>query len=132
MTRIALRASAMVVTLVLCLIAAMVTAGTASAMEQCRLNMVWAGTAGEVNASLAPSGFVQWGARSYGDNGGLWLAFVLVGRRTVDRKEQDYPPHGSVNPKDLRSGQVLRFLVYHVDTSGKKSVSRPNAACLIP
>jgi len=27
---------------------------------------------------------------------------------------------------------VLRFLVYHVDTSGNKSVSRPDAACLLP
>lgn len=132
MTRIALRAGAMVVTLVLGLIAAVMTPGTASAMEPCRLNMVWAGSAGEVNASLAPSGFVQWGARSYGDDGGVWLAYVLVGSRTVDRKQQDYPPHGSVNPKDLRSGKVLRFLVYHVDTNGNKSVSRPDAACVIP
>jgi hypothetical protein len=132
MTRIILRAGTVIVAVVVSLIATAVTAGTASAVEACRLNMVWAGKVGEVNASLAPTGFLQWGARSYVDDGGLWLAFVLVGRRTVDRKEQDYPPHGSVNPRDLRSGQVLRFLVYHVDTTGTKSVSRPDAACVLP
>ncbi len=132
MRRNALRAGTVVVAVVVSLIATALAAGTASAMEPCRLNMVWAGRVGEVNASLTPNGFVPWGARSYVDSGGLWLAFVLVGRRTVDRKEQGYPPHGSVNPKDLRSGQVLRFLVYHVDTNGNKSVSRPDAACLLP
>jgi hypothetical protein len=130
MRRAIWRAGVVVVAVAMGLIAA--AAGTASAAEVCHLNMVWAGRVGEVNASFVPSGFIQWGARSYVDNGGLWLAYILVGRRTVDRKEQDYPPHGSVNPKDLRSGQVLRFLVYHVDSDGNKSVSRPDAACLIP
>jgi hypothetical protein len=132
MPRIVLRAAMSVVAVVVCLAASVAAAGTASAMEICRLNMVWAGSVGEVNASLAPNGYVQWGARSYVDDRGLWLAFVMVGRRQVDRKEQHYPPHGSVNPKDLRSGQVLRFLIYHVDTNGNKSVSRPDAACLLP
>jgi len=132
MAKIILRAGAVVAAVVVSLVATVATAGMASAAEVCRPNMVWAGRVGEVNANLAPNGFIQWGARSYVDHGGLWLAFVTVGRRTVDRKEQDYPPHGSVNPKDLRSGQVLRFLVYHVDTTGNKSVSRPDAACLLP
>ena len=132
MTKVVLRTITVVVAVVASLLATVVATGTASAAEPCRINMVWAGRVGEVNASLAPNGFVQWGARSYVDDGGLWLAFVVVGRRTVDRKEQAYPPHGSVNRKDLRSGQVLRFLVYHVDTNGNKSVSRPDAACLIP
>ena len=132
MTRRALRAGSVVIGVVVSLAATVMGTSTASAVEPCRLNMVWAGSAGEVNASFAPNRFVQWGARSYGDDTGLWLAYVVVGRRTVDRKEQSYPPHGSVNPKDLRSGRVLRFLVYHVDSSGNKSVSRPDAACLIP
>jgi hypothetical protein len=131
MTKVVLRAVTVVVAVVFSLLAVSVAAGTASAVEPCRLNMAWAGKVGEVNASFAPNRYVQWGARSYVDDGGVWLAFVVVGRRTVDRKEQAYPPHGSVNPKDLRSGQVLRFLVYHVDTNGNKSVSRPDAACLI-
>jgi hypothetical protein len=126
------RIASLIVAVVVCLAVSVAAASTASAMEVCRLNMVWAGTVGEVNASFAPNGYVQWGARSYVDDRGLWLAFVMVGRRQVDRKEQHYPPHGSVNPKDLRSGQVLRFLVYHVDTTGNKSVSRPDAACLLP
>ena len=125
--RIILGAGTVVAAVVMSFIATVVAAGTASAVEACRLNMVWAG---EVNASLAPNGFVQWGARSYVDNGGLWLAFVLVGRRTVDRKEQGYPPHGSANINTLRAGP--QFLVYHVDTHGNKSVSRPDAACLLP
>ena len=79
--------------------------GTASAVEPCRLNMVWAGPAGEIYASLAPNGFVQF---------------------------QDYQPHGSVNPKDLRSGQILKFLVQHIDTRGNKTVGRADAECLIP
>ena len=97
MRRVALRVGTVVVAVVLSLISTALAAGAASATEPCRLNMVWAGRVGEVNASLAPNGFVQWGAR-----------------------------------KDLRSGQVLRFLVYHVDTNGNKSVSRPDASCLIP
>jgi hypothetical protein len=55
---------------------------------------------GEVNANLAPNGFVQWGARSYIDNGGLWVAYVTW--------------------------------IYHVDTQGNKSLSTPDAECVIP
>ena len=132
MTDFVRRAAAMMFVMALGVVAMVTTAGTATALEPCRLNMVWPGEVGEVNASLAPNGYLQWGARSYTDEGGLWLAFVLVGRRTVDRKEQSYPPHGSVNPKDLRPGQIVKFLVYHVDTRGNKSVSRPDAGCVIP
>jgi len=131
-TAIVRRATGLVAVAGICVLAMIVLPATASAAQPCGLNMVWAGEAGEVNASRAPSGFVRWGARSYTDNGGLWVAYVLVGRRTVDKKVQDYQPHGSVNPKDLRTGQLLKFLVYHVDTQGKKSLSRPDAECVIP
>ena len=106
--------------------------GVAGAVEPCRPNMVWAGDADEIHADLTPNRFLRWGVRAYGDAGGLWLVFITVGRRQVDRKEQNYPPHGSVNPKDMRSGEVLKFLVWHVETNGKKSISRPDAECLIP
>lgn len=108
------------------------TTGTANASGVCGPDMRWIGSAGEVTAQLGPTGFVQWGARDYTDNGGLWLAYVSVGRRQVDRKEQAYQPHGSVNPKDFRSGQVLAFSIYHVDTHGNKSLSSPDANCVIP
>ena len=133
MTRRALRAGSVVIGVVVSLAATVMGTSTASAVEPCRLNMVWAGSAGEVNASFAPNRFVQWGARSYGDDTGLWLAYVVVGRRTVDRKKSRAIRRTVASiRKDLRSGRVLRFLVYHVDSSGNKSVSRPDAACLIP
>jgi hypothetical protein len=124
--------SRLVLIVLLSLAGIMAGVGSASAVEPCRPNMVWAGDSGEIHADFTPSRFVRWGVRAYGDSGGLWLAFVMVGRRQVDRKEQSYPPHGSVNPKDLRSGQVLQFLIWHVESNGNKSMSRPDAECLIP
>ena len=53
MRRVALRVGTVVVAVVLSLISTALAAGAASATEPCRLNMVWAGRVGEVNASLA-------------------------------------------------------------------------------
>jgi len=118
----------------------LVTAGTANAdpldppviWSKCTTNMQWVGDAGVINAQLAPSGSLQWNVSDHTDNAGLWIADVLVGKRRVDGKKQDYAPHGSVAAVDMRSGYVLRFQIEHIDTQGRRSLSDPAAGCIIP
>lgn len=117
---------------VLAAIALVSTAAPAGATPLCGPDMRWSGNVGEVVAQLGPTGYIQWGAQDFTDNAGLWQAWALVGTRTVDYKIQDYQPHGRVNPKHLRSGHVFRLMVLHTKLDGSKSVSRPDAACIIP
>jgi hypothetical protein len=55
---------------------------------------------------------------------------VYVDDRVVDKKLQNYNPHGSVSPLDSRSGSVFRLDITHVDTKGKSSRSVPNG-CIV-
>jgi hypothetical protein len=34
---------------------------------------------------------------------------VYVNNRRVDHKDQNYPPHGSVNAADVRTGYIFRL-----------------------
>jgi hypothetical protein len=38
-----------------------------------------------------------------------YIVNVYVGSKRVDSKNQDYPPHGSVNARDVRSGAMFRL-----------------------
>jgi len=65
-----------------------VTAGTANAAGVCGPDMRWPGNAGEVVAQIGPTGYIQWGAKDYVDNSGLWQAWVMVadGRSTTSSR----------------------------------------------
>lgn len=53
---------------------------------------------------------IAWGVRANDDafnQNGQWTVDVYSGRRRVDGKTQNYPPHGSVNARDVRPGELL-------------------------
>lgn len=103
---------------------------TASDLSSCA-SIDYAGDAGDIHVQTSPSGFVQWNVVDYTDNGGKWVADVYVDQRRVDHKDQDYNPHGSVNPVDAKSGSTFQLDITHVNTRGETSHSVPNG-CIIP
>lgn len=118
----------------------LVSLGTANAdpldgptrWRKCTTDMRWPGDTGVINAQIGPTGFIQWNIIDYTDNGGHWFGDVFVGKRRVDHKDQWYNPHGSVSNVDARSGYIFRIVMNHIDTTGRESVSAPDAGCLIP
>lgn len=91
------------------------------------------GNAGYISVQTTDTRFVTWGVYMYDSaaDEGPWSVDVFVGKRLVDHKEQGYPPHGRVNPKDSKPGQIFHLDATHVDQSGKSYSSVPNA-CVIP
>jgi hypothetical protein len=63
---------------------------------------------------------------------GPWDANVYVGSRRVDHKEQNYAPHGSVNPKDARKGATFHITATHHATANGKNYSSVSNDCIIP
>lgn len=111
------------------------TTGTASAAGgwlRCSTGMVWRGNTGQINAQYVPGGFLPWNVVDWVDNGGVRNVDVYVGSVRVDHKDQGYNPHATISPKDLRSGQVVRWVVEHTNRLGMKSVSSPTAGCVLP
>ena len=102
----------------------------AEALPSC-LDHQWADDAGVINVRTSPSRTIAWNVQDYADNGGLWVAIVYVDDRQVDKKSQNYNPHGSVNPRDSRSRSVFRLDITHTDTQGRTSHSVPNG-CIVP
>ncbi len=56
-----------------------------------------------------PGGAVVWGVYPAVAATGFSVDVYVDGKR-VDHKDQAYPPHGSVNPKDLRSGALVSIV----------------------
>ena len=91
----------------------------------------WTGNTGVINVQTSPSRTIAWNVVDYTDNGGLWVALVFVDDRQVDKKTQNYNPHGSVSPLDSSPGSVFRLDITHTDTQGGTSHSVPNG-CIVP
>jgi hypothetical protein len=106
------------------------TLNNAEALPSC-LDHQWVGNSGVINVRTSPSRTIAWNVVDNVDNGGQWTALVYVDDRLVDKKVQNYNPHGSVSPLDSRSGSVFRLDITHVDTKGKSSHSVPNG-CIVP
>lgn len=100
------------------------------ALPSC-LDHRWTGNTGVINVRTSPSRTIAWNVQDYTDNGGLWVALIYVDNRQVDKKSQNYNPHGSVSPRDSRPGSVFRLDITHTDTQGRVSHSVPNG-CLVP
>ena len=81
----------------------------------------------------SPSGTVAWAITMYDPalNPGPWVVDVFIDTRRVDHKEQNYNPHGSVSPRDARSGSTFRIEAVHTDPRGTVHRSVPNA-CIVP
>jgi hypothetical protein len=101
------------------------TPAVAQALPSC-LDHQWVGNTGVINVRTSPSRTIAWNVRDYADNGGLWVALVYVDKRQVDKKSQNYNPHGSVSPRDSRPGSVFRLDITHTDSQGRISRSVPN------
>jgi hypothetical protein len=106
------------------------TPAAAESLPSC-LDHQWVGDAGVINVRTSPSRTVAWNVQDHTDNGGLWIALVYVDKTQVDKKSQNYNPHGSVSPRDTRSGSVFRLDITHTDSQGRTSRSVPNG-CIIP
>jgi hypothetical protein len=91
----------------------------------------WVGDAGVINVRTSPSRTIAWNVQDHMDNSGLWVALVYIDKRLVDKKSQNYNPHGSVSPRDSRPGAVFRLDITHTDSKGRTSQSVPNG-CVIP
>lgn len=60
----------------------------------------------------APGQLIQWGAYAYDsfvNENGHWQVHARVNGRSVDYKDQYYPPHASVSEADVVPGQVLEI-----------------------
>jgi hypothetical protein len=95
------------------------------------LDHQWVGDSGVINVRTSPSRTIAWNVQDHTDNGGLWVALVYVDKRLVDKKSQNYNPHGSVSPRDSRPGSVFRLDITHTDSQGRTSHSVPNG-CIVP
>lgn len=105
-------------------------AGATEALPSC-LDHQWTGDTGVINVRTSPSRTIAWNVQDFTDNGGLWVAVVYVDNRQVDKKTQNYNPHGSVSARDSRSGSIFRLDITHTDTRGRVSHSVPNG-CVVP
>lgn len=86
-------------------------------MGECHPNYTPTNEFGTFSAQqAAPGSSIQGGA--YPNHPATrYVVDVYVGNTRVDHKDQDYPPHGSVNAVDVRPGQVFRLsgTVYNGD-----------------
>ncbi len=55
-----------------------------------------------------PGASVAWGVYPH-IPAANYVVDVLVGSKRVDHKVQSYPPHGSINPKDLYTGAQVEI-----------------------
>jgi hypothetical protein len=106
------------------------TPAVAEAPPSC-LDHQWVGDSGVINVRTSPSRTIAWNVQDHTDNSGLWVALVYVDKRLVDKKSQNYNPHGSVSPRDSRPGSVFRLDITHTDSQGRTSHSVPNG-CIVP
>ncbi|QXJ23083.1 hypothetical protein AGRA3207_004198 [Actinomadura graeca] len=106
-------------------------AGTLRA-PSCR-SITFTGNAGRISVQTSPGGSVAWGIYMHdpSENAGPWVVDVYVGNRRVDHKTQNYPPHGSVAPRDAKSGRIFTIKATHTDLKGRVSHEVPNG-CVIP
>jgi hypothetical protein len=106
------------------------TPAMAEVMPSC-LDHQWVGDTGVINVRTSPNRTIAWNVQDHHDNAGLWVALVYVNKRLVDKKVQNYNPHGSVSQLDSRPGSVFQLDITHTDTQGRTSHSVPNG-CIVP
>ncbi|MCD2197915.1 hypothetical protein LQ327_31550 [Actinomycetospora endophytica] len=103
-----------------------------SVIPQCT-DISFRGNTGQINIRTSPNRFVAWNIAMYESwrNDGPWKADVYVNNRKVDHKDQDYQPHGSVNPADLPPGSFVSIEAWHTDRFGAEHYFVPNQ-CFVP
>lgn len=104
-----------------------------AALPSCHA-ITYRGNAGAIHVQTSKSGYVAWGIYMYDAklNKGPWIVDVYVAKRRVDHKDQTYPPHGSVNPKDAKKGKIFHITAKHyADANHTWYYSVPNE-CVIP
>jgi hypothetical protein len=108
-------------------------ASSPAALPSCHA-ITYRGNAGAIHVQTSKSGYVAWGIYLYNAklNKGPWIVDVYVAKRRVDHKDQTYPPHGSVNPKDAKKGKIFHITAKHyADSNHTWYYSVPNE-CVIP
>lgn len=56
--------------------------------------------------------YIAWGVTAkdeFMNDNGHWEIWVVSDGVLVDRKTQDYAPHGSVHPSDVKPGKILEI-----------------------
>ena len=101
-------------------------------MPSCR-SAQFVGNGGTISVQTHLNGTVAWGIKmhDHSANFGWWVWSAYVGRRRVDGRAQNYNPHGSVDPGDAKSFQVLRIEATLMLRGPKVAENVPNA-CIIP
>lgn len=112
------------------------TSGSATVpatLPSCRA-ITYHGNGGAIHVQTSANGTVVWGIYMYNSelNAGPWTVDVYVGKRLDDHKEQDYPPHGSVNPKHAKKGAVLSITATHYATANQTWYHSVTNGCIIP
>lgn len=102
-------------------------------LPSCRA-ITYRGNGGAIHVQTSANGTVVWGIYMYdsGLNAGPWTVDVYVRNRRVDHKNQNYPPHGSVNPKDAKKGAELRITATHYATANQTWYHNVPNGCIIP
>ena len=77
--------------------------------HSCSPNFSPANELGSISAQQRGQGFgIQWGV--YPRQPAVrFVVDVFMNNRRVDHKDQNYPPHGSVNAADVRTGYIFRL-----------------------
>jgi len=104
---------------------------TTASTPSCR-SITYPGSAGKISVQTSSNGYVTWGIymNDTWNRWGSWTVDVFVGKRRVDHKSQDYEPHGTVNPKDAKSGSTFHITATMSNLFGTFS-NMPNE-CIIP
>jgi hypothetical protein len=104
-----------------------------AALPSCR-HITYRGNAGYIAVQTSKSGYVAWGIYMYNPklDAGPWNVNVYVGTRRVDHKEQNYAPHGSVNPKDAKKGKAFHISATHTAIANHEKYVNVRNECIIP
>jgi hypothetical protein len=97
-------------------------------------SITYKGSAGAIRVQTSKNGYVAWGIYMYNSklDAGPWNVDVYVGSRRADHRDQNYAPHGSVDPKDAKKEKTFHITAtHHADANGKNYVNVPNE-CVIP
>lgn len=123
-----IRRGARVVLLLLAVAGVLAGCGVPADVPSCSPSRLSQGPHGFVDFQQQSSGSrVNWVVRA--DNqefqtNGQWMIDVFSDGRRVDHKEQNYAPHGSVHPNDVRPGKLL-------EVEGHVTSDLSNAAAVI-
>ncbi len=116
-----------IVALTIALTSCASTARLGGPTHSCSTGFHPANALGSISAQQRGRGYgIQWGVYPNVTNI-RYVVDVYINQRRVDHKEQNYPSHGSVNARNVRTGDIFRL--EGSATNGKGDIARFYLTC---